>query len=201
MAKKRYTLTVDGDEVESIEIGKERYMSALAVTDPVDRARVERMVAAVEAVHEKAPPAVFSTPMGKVFLLGFGGIAALMILLAVIFGVSTARSLAREQTAPGRVVRLVTIRDSEGTLIYYPEVQYTLPNGESTTMQMNDGASPPAYEVGQKVTMRYDPDHPSRARIDSLGGSIGAWTVSIITGALGLAFTGAAFMAYWILKA
>lgn len=85
-------------------------------------------------------------------------------------------------------------------LFYYPMVAFNLPDGRRRTVQIAEGSWPPAYEVGQAVTVAYNPDQPRNARIQSLGGTIGLWTVSIITGVLGVAFALATLLARWILK-
>jgi hypothetical protein len=51
--------------------------------------------------------------------------------------------------------------------------------------------SAPSHEVGDDVTVRYDPDHPLDARIKSFGSSALMWVLPGITGILGLAFLGA----------
>ena len=60
--------------------------------------------------------------------------------------------------------------------------------------------SPPAYEVGDPVIVRYDPAQPLNARVKSTSGSISLWTWTIVTGFLGVAFLLATLLARWVLK-
>ncbi|MGE5774771.1 MAG: DUF3592 domain-containing protein, partial [Chloroflexota bacterium] len=54
-----------------------------------------------------------------------------------------------------------------------------------------EGSWPPSYEVGDEVTVRYDPEHPLEARIASLGSNALLWILPGITGILGLGFLAA----------
>ena len=48
--------------------------------------------------------------------------------------------------------------------------------------------SSPAYEVGDEVTILYEPEHPMDARIKSFGSSALMWILPSITGVLGIGF-------------
>jgi hypothetical protein len=56
---------------------------------------------------------------------------------------------------------------------------------------MTEGSSAPSHEVGDEVTILYDPEHPLDARIKSFGSNALMWILPGITGILGLAFLGA----------
>ena len=56
---------------------------------------------------------------------------------------------------------------------------------------MSEGSQSPYYEIGDEVTVRYNPEHPLDARIKSAGSDAMMWIVPGITGVLGLAFLGA----------
>ena len=99
------------------------------------------------------------------------------------------------------MVDLEVRRDQNGNEFYYPVVEFSLPDDSLTRVTSSEGSWPPAYEKGALVTVRYDPGPPLAARISSLSGNIGQWTVTIITGVLGLAFAGATVFARWVLKA
>ena len=64
-------------------------------------------------------------------------------------------------------------------------------DGRRHTAHMTEGSSAPAHEVGDEVTVLYDPDRPLDARIQSFGSSALMWIWPGITGILGLAFLGA----------
>ncbi len=107
--------------------------------------------------------------------------------------------MARETSAQGRIVSNVSAQDSEGDTFYYPVVAFELPDESINTVQLDTGSSPPSYEVGQQVTVMYDPAHPDQAHIKSVMGNIDRWLVTIITGILGVAFAIATGFAYWLL--
>jgi hypothetical protein len=131
-------------------------------------------------------------------LLGiFGGVAALMLLIALISSASAILKLSREESAPGRVVEIVERREyvnEQDRIVeeyYYPVVEFTAKDGRRRTVQMTEGSSAPSHEVGEDVTVRYNPDRPIEARIQSFGSSALLWILPGITGVLGLAFLGA----------
>jgi hypothetical protein len=137
-------------------------------------------------------------------------VAATLLLVAVLTGVITSRSLAREVRAEGRVVdltaRTVEVpRDANdpdrgrGGIdreFFYPVVAFDLPDGTRKTVQTAEGSWPPAYEKGQAVSVLYDRDNPLDAQIASSSGTLLRWTWTLITGVLGLAFAAAAALIY-----
>jgi hypothetical protein len=152
-----------------------------------------------------APPPRF--PVEKVVFGVFAGVAVLMLVVAAATGYATARALAREQTAAGRVVELtprtvsVPVETDDPNRkryvdreYFYPVVEFDLPDGTRKRVQTAEGSWPPAYEAGQAVTVRYDRENPLVARIES--GSLLHWTWTLITGGLGLAFTVATAIIY-----
>jgi hypothetical protein len=64
-------------------------------------------------------------------------------------------------------------------------------DGRRHTVHMTEGSSAPAHEVGDEVTVLYNPDRPLEARIQSFGSSALMWIWPGMTGILGLAFLGA----------
>ncbi len=71
----------------------------------------------------------------------------------------------RGMTAIGTVTRLVASTDSDGTT-YAPVFEFKTQGGRTFEIQSDSYSSPPAYEVGQRVTIIYDPEKPSNAQID-----------------------------------
>jgi hypothetical protein len=52
---------------------------------------------------------------------------------------------------------------------YVPVVRFALPGGQTYVVRTTSGTSPPEFQVGQHVTVIYDPRHPESAVIDSWG--------------------------------
>jgi Protein of unknown function (DUF3592) len=71
---------------------------------------------------------------------------------------------------------------------YFPVVDFVSRDGRRHSVQLTEGSSSPSHEVGDEVTVLYDPDHLLDARIKSSGSSALIWILPGITGALGFAF-------------
>jgi hypothetical protein len=138
--------------------------------------------------------------MTRALFFLFAGISALMLAIALLTGVGTGRRLAAEQSAVGQVIEMTERANSEGSVFYYPVVAFDLPNGQRQRVQLGEGSWPPAYRVGDLVTVLYQPRDPLDARIDSGGGTAALWTWTIVTGALAVAFALAAALAWFMGK-
>jgi hypothetical protein len=151
-----------------------------------------------EQESKNAPKPAF--PPEKIILGVFTGVAILMLLIAAIATVSNFMSMAKEKSAPGLVTDVVLRREyiNETDHItqdyYFPVVDFTAEDGHRRSVQMTAGSSSPEYEKGNEVTVRYDPDHPLQARIDSPGSAALQWILPGITGILGLVFLGAVLL-------
>ncbi|MBI5838667.1 MAG: DUF3592 domain-containing protein [Chloroflexi bacterium] len=211
MSKKKYSVNWENDEPVSFEVDEVLYENLDQVPDEADREKLAAMMDAsfdqefekefkdfdkefdknFEA-HEKS-----SVNVEKLILGIFSGIAALMLLIAGISSVSAVRKLSGEASAPGRVVDMVVQREyinEQDRIVrdyYYPVVEFVSSDGRRHSAQMTEGSQSPSYEVGDEVTVQYDPDHPLDARIKSPGSDALMWILPGITGILGLAFLGA----------
>jgi len=70
--------------------------------------------------------------------------------------------------APGMVVDLQENYDSDGST-YAPVVQFKTNSGQSIEFVSSYSSSPPAFDVGENVTVVYPPDSPSDAIIKGDG--------------------------------
>lgn len=65
---------------------------------------------------------------------------------------------------------VVALKESPATadsgITYYPVITYNV-KGQVYTFTSSNSSDPPAYHVGERVRLRYDPADPHRARIDS----------------------------------
>jgi preprotein translocase subunit SecF len=133
----------------------------------------------------------------------FGVLTVVMGVICGVFVVRTQAFLSESTVAPGRVVSLVPREscdeDDRGrrcSTAYAPRVRFTTAEGEQVVFVSATASSPPAHEQGDIVDVRYRPDDPTDARIDTLSG---IWLGAMITGGLTLFF--AAFAAVWIVLA
>jgi hypothetical protein len=70
--------------------------------------------------------------------------------------------------APGIVVGLHENYDSDGST-YTPIVQFRTDSGQSVEFVSSYSSSPPAYRVGETVTVVYPPENPEKAIIKGDG--------------------------------
>jgi hypothetical protein len=125
---------------------------------------------------------------GPTFLLGIFLLIGLGLLgAAVLLVVDTRNDIARADKADGTVIDLLGERDSDGDTIYYPRVRYVTRSGNPVEFTGSVGSSPPAFDVGEPVSVLYDPAEPEKARIDSF---VQLWFPALILGVLGLVCAG-----------
>jgi len=211
MAKKKYSINWENDEPVSFEVDGVTYNSLDDVPDQKDRDKLAAMVDASaedffddmkfdEKEFEELQKEASNPNMERWVLGGFTGIAVVMILVAVIASFLNIQKIAKEESAPGRVVDVVVRRElvnEENDIVrdfYYPVIEFVAMDGHKRTVQLNEGSDSPFYEKGDEVTVRYDPDHPLDARIKSAGSNALMWILPGITGILGIAFAGAVFV-------
>lgn len=102
---------------------------------------------------------------GPVYVIAFG---------LIFFGIGAGLSYKQYRlerdgtTAQGEVVSFTSNCDDEGCS-YSPVVRFNIQNGETITFESTYSSSPPAYDVGEEVTVIYSPDAPENAQIKGGG--------------------------------
>jgi len=217
MAKK-YSINWENDEPVSFEVGGVSYDSLDDVPNEKDKDKLAAMVQAAseddfedvkfdEKEFEELRKAAENPSMERWVLGGFTGIAVVMILVAVISSFFNIQKIAKEESAPGRVVDVVVRRElvnEENDIVrdfYYPVIEFVANDGRKRTVQLSEGSDSPYYEKGDEITVRYDPDHPLDARIKSVSSNALMWILPGITGILGIAFAGAVFVVKKVMSA
>jgi hypothetical protein len=202
MAKKKYSINWEDDVPVSFEIDGIQYESLDDVPDETDRVKLEAMMdstadAEFDAEFEKIEKEIQEsqgTPIEKIILPIFTGVAILMLLITAVASVSNIMKISREESAPGRVTDVtmersyVNEQDRIVEEFYYPVVQYVASDGKRRNVKMSEGSSSPSYEVGDQVIVLYEPEHPLDARIQSFGSAAGMWILPVITGIIGIGF-------------
>ena len=212
MAKK-YSINWENDEPVSFEVDGVSYERLEDVPDEADRSKLQAMMnASLEEDFEKeweefdrefkkdweANKKTSAKPE-KLILGIFTGVAVVMLLIALISSASAVLKMKSEESASGRVVEIVQRREyvnQQDRVVqdyYFPVVEFVSKDGRRHSVQMTEGSSAPAHEVGDEVTVLYDPERPLDARIKSFGSSASMWILPGITGILGLAFLSAVF--------
>jgi hypothetical protein len=212
MPRKRYSIHWENDEPVSFEVDGVLYETIDQVPDEADRKKLTAMMdASFDASLDQQFEKEFenfdkefkkdweahkktSANAEKTILRVFTGVAVLMLLIAFASSASAILKMNREESAPGRVVEIIERReyvDERDRVVqdyYYPVVEYVSADGRPHTVHMTEGSSVPQYEVGEEVTVLYNPEHPLDARIKSFGSAALMWILPGITGILGLAF-------------
>ena len=215
MARKKYSINWENDEPISFEVDGVSYESIEQVPDEEDR---EKLTAMMDASNDASLDQQFekefkdfdkefkkdweaheknSASAEKIILGVFTGVAILMLLIAFVSSASAILKMNREESASGRVVEIIERREyvnEQDRVVqdyYYPVVEFISSDGRFHSVQMTEGGSVPPHEVGDEVTVRYNPDRPLDARVNSVGSYALMWILPGITGILGLAFLGA----------
>ncbi|MGN8077925.1 DUF3592 domain-containing protein [Variovorax sp. 22077] len=120
--------------------------------------------------------------------LVFGAVALVLCAVAWLLHHNTASFIASASRTQGEVMRLLYVESSErhesgGT--WKPLVRFRAPSGEIIEFAPSSSSSPPAYKVGEKVDVFFDPNDPQDAMLD---GFFSLWGGALITGGLGLVF-------------
>jgi hypothetical protein len=208
MARKKYSINWENDEPVSFEVDGVSYESLDQVHDETDREKLSAMMDGsldrqfekefkdFDKEFEKDWQEHKKTSAGaeKIILGVFTGVAILMLLIAFVSSARAILKMNSEESAPGRVVEIIERREyvnEQDRVVeeyYYPVVEYISRDGRSHSVHMTEGSSVPSHEVGDEVTVLYNPDRPLEARIKSFGSSALMWILPGITGILGLGF-------------
>lgn len=221
MAKK-YSINLENDELISVEVDGVTYDSPYEIPDAEDRAKILAMVESQDARDETleelgiddetfdmtmdmpsvdmAMSDVDTSFVPKVVMSVFLGVSVLLLSIAAYAGVRTKEAIAREVTTTGKVVEVVTRKDKEGDAFSYPTVTFWLPDDQQHTVEMGGGSTQSPYEVGEQVTVAYNPSNPDDARIKSVSSTIGLWLLPILLGFIGSLFGGGTLLALWLVK-
>jgi len=199
---------MEDDQVVAVEVDGIQYDDPGQIPDAQDREKILELISkSTDEDFDREFEEEFrelerqSAGASKIIISVFLGVALLMLVIALISTVSTIRALSREANAPGRVVDMTVrqSRDSETQVVneyYYPVVEFDLPDGTRKRVQLSEGSWPPEYEIGQPVTVLYDPAHPLDARIKSLSSTLLMWILPGITGIVGIVFLGVTLLVW-----
>jgi hypothetical protein len=209
MDKKKYSVHWENEEAVSFEVDGVTYTNLNDIPNKRDKRKLQEMMEAASAPDfdekEWEQNQKEANKSFQLILWIFSGVAALMLLIAGIASFNNIAKIINERSAEGVVVKMNMrydyAEDDSRQVVgetYFPVVQFTADDGRRRDVPLSEGSYPPAYEVGDKVKVRYNPAHPLDARIDSSGSAMLMWILPAITGILGLAFLGAVFAVRWL---
>jgi hypothetical protein len=117
----------------------------------------------------------------KIFSLIFGGLGVLLLLIAGVVYLGEANFLRRAEPATGTVVELFRSIHDEGGNSYCPVFQFTTREGHVVSYRGNVCASPPAYKVGDRVELFYDPADLNHVQMNSFWSKyVGVFVLGVI---------------------
>lgn len=125
-------------------------------------------------------------------IFGLVGLAMSAAALWVVWSMVEFR--AHAVRTDGEVIGFVTSRGSKGGTMYSPQVRYSIPApeggpGASYEIRGSVSSSSRSYEIGDRVPVWYQPEHPENGRIDSF---MEQWFFPLIFGFFGVVFGGIA---------
>jgi len=110
------------------------------------------------------------------------------------FGVYRSLWLSRSFSAIGTIDSVSEVVDQQNSGINYaPTFTFSAADGKEYTVTSGVASNPPDFEVGEHVRVRYLPNHPKSAEIDSFWQ---LWLVSVVCGGLGAVFTTAGYLLF-----
>jgi hypothetical protein len=141
----------------------------------------------------------------RVFGLVFLIVSLGLLGVAGFFTLNTLRFLDRSVSVQGTITALVPVtrsgsdQDGGGSQITYaPEFSFTAADGRVFSVTSTFSSNPASFDVGDTVSVLYQPDHPDHARIDSFGQ---LWGISLIVGGIGAVFLAVALAVILQLRA
>lgn len=102
---------------------------------------------------------------------------------ALISAHLTQQFLRTSVTAEARIVALKPVRvGQDNSVSYAPVFRFDVPGTHFATVVSNTSSKPPAFKVGETVTVHYQQGHPEKAVIDSFGQ---LWLADLVFGIFG----------------
>jgi len=205
MTKKRYAVTIINNKLASVEVDGVSCARPEDIPDVKDQAKMAIVVADLvdtdlfdfDEPKEKAGKDTHFK-FEYIILGAFALIGLILLTIAALSGWQTIQKTQREVSTPGRVVQVVEYESSDGSITYYPVVQFTGLDTTNYTVEVAYGSSPASFETGEMVTVLYNPNKPNEARIKSVGSSIGGWILPGITGGMGIIFLAMVFFVWYV---
>jgi hypothetical protein len=127
---------------------------------------------------------------------GFILFGSLITIVGLIWLVRTGMFSSRAVRAPGLVVEMERSTTSKGSSTFHPIFTFTDNAGMVHTQRTSFGSSSYSFEVGEKVTVLYDPVTPKNSKIDSFQT---VWLGPLVITGFGLLFGG--FACFWLFMA
>ena len=92
--------------------------------------------------------------------------AVIMLGVSIWYAISSYGFYSNGIEVESTVVRLESSHSSDSGTTYSPVYRYIV-DGQEYEYESVNSSSPPSHDVGEVVTLLYDPDDPGRARVNS----------------------------------
>ena len=116
----------------------------------------------------------------KNFALMFGGLGALLLLIAGWLYFREQAFLNRAETVTGTVSGFET-SESDDSTTYCPVIGFRTRGGESVQYRANVCSSPPSFDVGEKVEVVYDPENIKHVQMNGFWSKyVGVFVLAVI---------------------
>jgi hypothetical protein len=116
-------------------------------------------------------------------------VGLILIAIAINLIIQEIDFLQKAQTASGKVIDLgISVSSSKksgNSTTYYPIVTFYTKAGQKYTFSSGFSSNPPAYSVGEEVTVYYLPESPDKAEIK---GFLSQWFSVLICSIMGIVF-------------
>jgi hypothetical protein len=124
-------------------------------------------------------------PVSRRVMAIMAGIGVVVASIGISIGIKAWLFEASAREAEGTVIRM-NRHLSRGKVSYSPVVSYEI-NGKSFQLRSDVATSPPAFRVGEKVTVLYRAGHPADGQIKSFSEQ---WVLPLIVTGLGTVVAG-----------
>lgn len=116
------------------------------------------------------------------------------IVLGLVFAVRTALFLRTAQPTTGTIVELIERESDDGDTLFAPVYTFVDTTGRTNRVISSSASYPPVGLVGDKISVLFDPENPSRAELDRF---FDLWGFTAIGGGLGTLY----LAVFWIVAA
>lgn len=97
----------------------------------------------------------------------FGVIALTFGVIGTAILAGTIRDRARMTPTTGTIIDLLEERDSQHGRLFRPVVRFRTTTGRTVEVRGGTSSNPPLYDLEQRVPVRYNPDNPTEAALDT----------------------------------
>ncbi|GAB3989380.1 hypothetical protein GCM10028807_14160 [Spirosoma daeguense] len=125
-------------------------------------------------------------PAGDLFILLFFLIGATLVSVAYYVYWSHQQLVKNGISTKGTVIGMHRMKPREYPVA--PSIRYQTQDGCERIFHSSEGRNPPAYQIGEEVTLYYDPNQPDKVVLD------GDFLLVYVFGGMGLVFI---FLSVW----